>query len=178
MELVQTDNHDYFVCHLRGEWFDTNVEMGMVVHVIGQFYQLDNSIVISDEQGFLIVLPNILINGTTVSDSHECIRKSFLSEKFSMPTHKPDSAAALIGTCIHEIFQHCLIQKSFSDETIENVLPEIIKNKLEPIYGLRNTGFDENALRESVKKSKQHFRSFPLGHQVSCMRIYQSILTK
>ncbi|KAL6544726.1 hypothetical protein OROMI_023588 [Orobanche minor] len=77
------------------------VAPGDIVHVIGEFDALGKCDV-NREKIFLIVHPDILVSGTRVSASFSCPRPTILDERLN---HREHSAATLMGTLLHQIFQ-------------------------------------------------------------------------
>ncbi|KAL6565019.1 hypothetical protein OROMI_016469 [Orobanche minor] len=77
------------------------VAPGDTVHVICEFDALGKCDV-NHEKNFLIFHPYILVSGTRVSASFSCPRPTILDERLK---HSEHSAAALLGTLLHQIFQ-------------------------------------------------------------------------
>jgi hypothetical protein len=163
--MVNIDNQDYAVCRLRGLWRSSRVDLGMIVHIIGSFdNDLGDEIIVDDNQNFFVTSPNVIINGTTVSASNDCERRAFLGEKFQGPSIKPTSSSAFVGIYFHEIFQHCLMTKDFSDESVLSFLNELIETQIESIYGLRSLGISESSLKAELLEFKRELAKFPREH--------------
>ncbi|XP_066477496.1 DNA replication ATP-dependent helicase/nuclease DNA2 [Tiliqua scincoides] len=95
------DDSDTELCILRNDWISVPVQPGDIIHLEGE---CNSGIWIIDaDVGYLILYPDLLLSGTTVSNSIRCMRKAVLSEKFRR--HEPGSRQMLIGTILHEIFQ-------------------------------------------------------------------------
>lgn len=60
----------------------TPVRIGDVVHLEGQ--SEGGSWLIDREKGFLVLLPDSLISGTTISSSIRCMRRAVLGEMFKV----------------------------------------------------------------------------------------------
>lgn len=77
--------------------------------VVIQARKENNQWIIDNSNGFLIVQPDALISGTTVSGALFCKRKAVLSEKFrkmeSLPPFMGDSTPLVIGSLVHELLQ-------------------------------------------------------------------------
>ncbi|KAL0429394.1 UNVERIFIED_CONTAM: DNA replication ATP-dependent helicase/nuclease JHS1 [Sesamum radiatum] len=101
LRLLNEQTGDERTLQLWDEWYFTVVAPGDTVHVIGEFDDWGKCDVNRD-QNFLIVHPDILVSGTRVSASFSCPRRTILDERLK---HGEHSAAALMGTLLHQIFQ-------------------------------------------------------------------------
>ncbi|XP_062989360.1 DNA replication ATP-dependent helicase/nuclease DNA2 [Elgaria multicarinata webbii] len=92
---------DTELCILRNDWISVPVQPGDIIHLEGE---CSSGIWIVDaDSGYLILYPDLLLSGTSVSNSIRCMRKAILSEKFRRC--ESGSRPMLIGTILHEIFQ-------------------------------------------------------------------------
>ncbi|ESN92132.1 hypothetical protein HELRODRAFT_181752 [Helobdella robusta] len=66
---------------LYGFWTDTRVKAGNCVNVIGRFDE-NSECRITDQENFIVVSPDILVSGTSVTSAVTCLRKMVLSDKF------------------------------------------------------------------------------------------------
>ena len=55
---------------------------GSVVHLEGQC--VSGRWLVEREQGFLVLLPDVLLSGTSVSNSIRCMRRAVLSDMFKV----------------------------------------------------------------------------------------------
>ncbi|XP_050492574.1 DNA replication ATP-dependent helicase/nuclease DNA2 isoform X3 [Bombus huntii] len=99
-----------------GFWKDAKVQKDDIVVI--QARKENNQWIIDNSSGFLIVQPDALISGTTVSGALFCKRKAVLSEKFrkmeSLPPFMGDSTPLVIGSLVHELLQTA-IRKNISE---------------------------------------------------------------
>ncbi|KAK4410946.1 DNA replication ATP-dependent helicase/nuclease JHS1 [Sesamum angolense] len=100
LRLLNEQTGDERALQLWDEWYFTVVAPGDTVHVIGEFDAWGTCDVNRDEN-FLIVHPDILV-WYSVSASFSCPRRTILDERLK---HSEHSAAALMGTLLHQIFQ-------------------------------------------------------------------------
>uniref|UniRef100_A0A7N8XAC3 DNA replication ATP-dependent helicase/nuclease n=1 Tax=Mastacembelus armatus TaxID=205130 RepID=A0A7N8XAC3_9TELE len=108
-------------CLLKDGWELTPVACGDVVHLEGQcdggFWLVDR------EQGFLVLQPDMLISGTSISSSIRCMRRAVLGNIFGGA-----SKQALNGTMVHEVFQRAATAKDFSLETLSKLANQALQS--------------------------------------------------
>ncbi|XP_013379222.1 DNA replication ATP-dependent helicase/nuclease DNA2 [Lingula anatina] len=135
-------------CVLSGFWTDTLVQPGDIVNVLGDF---DDSGVchISDNQGLLVINPDVLISGTSVVGTVYCMRKTLLNEK--LRGCDTGNMAMLHGSIIHALFQAVVQQRAFSKDKVEAIVKEILQQKkfLIEMYGQDAT---EAVVRAEIDK--------------------------
>ncbi|OIT26669.1 hypothetical protein A4A49_39937 [Nicotiana attenuata] len=106
------------------------VAPGDTIHVIGEF-DSEGKCEINREKNFLIVHPDILVSGTRVASSFSCSRRAVLDERLKSGEY---SAAALIGTLLHQMFQAGLIRESPTQEFLEDYARIVLQKSLESLY--------------------------------------------
>ncbi|XP_049421116.1 DNA replication ATP-dependent helicase/nuclease DNA2 [Epinephelus fuscoguttatus] len=109
-------------CLLKDGWEMTPVCRGDVVHLEGR--SDGGSWVIDREQGFLVLLPDSLISGTSISSSIRCMRRAVLGDMFR--SFDGGSKQMLNGTMVHEVFQRAATAKDFSLETLSKLADEAL----------------------------------------------------
>ncbi|XP_026149043.1 DNA replication ATP-dependent helicase/nuclease DNA2 isoform X2 [Mastacembelus armatus] len=111
-------------CLLKDGWELTPVACGDVVHLEGQcdggFWLVDR------EQGFLVLQPDMLISGTSISSSIRCMRRAVLGNMFK--SFGGASKQALNGTMVHEVFQRAATAKDFSLETLSKLANQALQS--------------------------------------------------
>uniref|UniRef100_A0A672Y999 DNA replication ATP-dependent helicase/nuclease n=1 Tax=Sphaeramia orbicularis TaxID=375764 RepID=A0A672Y999_9TELE len=106
--------HPTETCLLKDGWEMTPVLCGDVVHLEGR---CDNGLWFVDrEQGFLVLQPDSLISGTSISSSIRCMRRAVLGDMFK--SFDGGSKQMLNGTMVHEVFQKAAMAKDFTSETL------------------------------------------------------------
>uniref|UniRef100_A0A8C9ZPJ5 DNA replication ATP-dependent helicase/nuclease n=1 Tax=Sander lucioperca TaxID=283035 RepID=A0A8C9ZPJ5_SANLU len=109
--------HPTETCLLKDGWEMTPVCHGDVVHLEGRSDA--GSWVVDREQGFLVLLPDSLISGTSISSSIRCMRRAVLGDMFK--SFDGGSKQMLNGTMVHEVFQRAATAKDFSLETLSKL---------------------------------------------------------
>ncbi|KAJ3009133.1 UNVERIFIED_CONTAM: Tripartite DNA replication factor [Siphonaria sp. JEL0065] len=122
---------------LRDDWYNIYVELGNYVHLITDTQEVSQTIIIDNNQNFIIVNPDTLISATHVADSFECLRKSVFQD---MCRVKNDANSAMVyGKLLHEIFQACVLRRDFSLSTIGFEVEVQIKKCLEELWSIGET---------------------------------------
>ncbi|XP_032047006.1 DNA replication ATP-dependent helicase/nuclease DNA2 [Aythya fuligula] len=112
---------DTELCILRGGWESVPVVPGDIIHLEGD---CSSGMWIVDEQsGYLILYPDLLLSGTTISSSIRCVRRAVLSEKFR--GSDSGSRQMLVGTILHEIFQQS-VTNNLSPEKVKELANKIV----------------------------------------------------
>lgn len=157
LRLLNEQSGEERVLQLRDEWCYSVVAPGDSIHVIGEF-DSEGKCEINRGKNFLIVHPDILVSGTRVAGSFSCSRRAVLDERLKSGEY---SAAALIGTLLHQMFQAGLIRESPTKEFLEDYARVVLQKSLESLYAC---GVDENAthkkLLEAIPKLLNWIRSF------------------
>ncbi|XP_062417774.1 DNA replication ATP-dependent helicase/nuclease DNA2 [Pungitius pungitius] len=114
--------HPTETCLLRDGWEMTPVCCGDVVHLEGR--SDGGSMLVDREQGFLVLLPDSLISGTSISNSIRCMRQAVLGDMFK--SFDGGSKQMLNGTMVHEVFQRAATAKDFSLETLSRMADQAL----------------------------------------------------
>ncbi|NXL93042.1 DNA2 nuclease, partial [Alectura lathami] len=125
---------DRELCILRDSWESVPVVPGDIIHLEGDCSS--GTWIITEQSGYLILYPDLLLSGTTISNSIRCTRKAVLSEKFR--GSESGSRQMLIGTILHEIFQQS-VTNNFSPEKLELLANKIVYGQkyLKEMYHLK-----------------------------------------
>ncbi|KZV43646.1 hypothetical protein F511_00197 [Dorcoceras hygrometricum] len=115
---------------LWDEWYFSVIAPGDSINVVGEF---DSRGIcdVNRENNFLIIHPDILVSGTRVSSSFSCSRRTVLDERLKYNEH---SAAALMGTLLHQIFQAGLIRELPTKEFLEEYARTLLQKSIENLY--------------------------------------------
>ncbi|NXK49258.1 DNA2 nuclease, partial [Chauna torquata] len=112
---------DTELCILRNGWESVPVVPGDIIHLEGD---CSSGIwIINEQSGYLILYPDLLLSGTTISNSIRCIRRAVLSEKFK--GSESGSRQTLIGTILHDIFQQS-VTNNLSPEKVGELANKIV----------------------------------------------------
>uniref|UniRef100_A0A3Q1FPZ8 DNA replication ATP-dependent helicase/nuclease n=1 Tax=Acanthochromis polyacanthus TaxID=80966 RepID=A0A3Q1FPZ8_9TELE len=135
-------------CLLKDGWEMTPVRRGDVVHLEG--CSDGGSWLVDREQGFLVLLPDSLISGTSISSSIRCMRRAVLGDMFK--SFDGGSKQMLNGTMVHEVFQRAATAKDFSLEKLSKLADEAL-------HGPRYLG-DMYSLGVSQEEMKQELHDY------------------
>lgn len=122
---------------LWDEWYFSVIAPGDTINVIGEF-DCQGICDVNREKNFLIVHPDNLVSGTRVSSSFSCPRRTVLDERLKYSEH---SAAALMGTLLHQIFQAGLVRELPTKEFLEEYARTVLQKSIENLYAC---GVNEN----------------------------------
>ncbi|XP_016326648.1 LOW QUALITY PROTEIN: DNA replication ATP-dependent helicase/nuclease DNA2-like [Sinocyclocheilus anshuiensis] len=134
-------------CILKDGWESTPVAVGDVVHLEGRC--VSGLWTIDRDSGFLVLLPDLLISGTSIASSIRCMRRGVLGEMFK--AFDGGSKQMLNGTIVHDIFQKAAMSSDFSPERIQTFAAEALRspNYLGQMYSLKLTQAD---MRQEVEE--------------------------
>ncbi|KAK8895551.1 hypothetical protein M9Y10_024020 [Tritrichomonas musculus] len=129
--------------HLKQMWSRSKISIGDTAFVVGDwekrddpygFYTQKLSCFITDSNGFFILLPQVLIQGTRLAESQDCERKAYLMDFLSTAG---TNISMLKGTVVHELIQSVLKGTLASD--IDAKLDNILDSKQEELYEINKT---------------------------------------
>lgn len=109
----------------QGVWKQNKFLKDQIIHLINPLVRKDNSSYIVDNQnGLLVTEPDNLHNCTLVASSLFCERKTWLNNVFlgQVGTNR----AMLVGTLVHEVFQHGVKNKIVDTDKLTNFLDELL----------------------------------------------------
>ncbi|KAL0964691.1 hypothetical protein UPYG_G00327630 [Umbra pygmaea] len=115
------------ICILKDGWESTPVSQGDVIHLEGP--SVLGSWLIDRDSGFLVLLPDVLISGTSIASGIRCMRRAVLGEMFK--SFDGGSKQMLNGTIVHEIFQKAAMSRDFSLERLQQLANQAL---LSPQY--------------------------------------------
>jgi DNA replication ATP-dependent helicase Dna2 len=147
LQLQQDKTNEPCTLHLRDDWIATAVEPGDLINVIGIFG--NNTCVIDNPSGMIILHPDTLVASTHVADSFKCIRRAVLQDhvKATGETSKP----LVYGSIIHELFQTAISVMDFSTAHLESIIETLVVNYIEKLYSINITPADATIdLREKI----------------------------
>ncbi|XP_042592779.1 LOW QUALITY PROTEIN: DNA replication ATP-dependent helicase/nuclease DNA2-like [Cyprinus carpio] len=155
-------------CILKDGWESTPVAVGDVIHLEGRC--VSGLWTIDRDSGFLVLLPDLLISGTSIANSIRCMRRGVLGEMFK--AFDGGSKQMLNGTIVHDIFQKAAMSSDFSPERIQTFAAEALRspNYLGQMYSLKLTQADmkqevEEYLPSLSEWSKHYLHTSPQAGQ-------------
>ncbi|NWH74838.1 DNA2 nuclease, partial [Piaya cayana] len=109
------------LCILRNGWESVPVVPGDIIHLEGECSS--GTWIINAQSGYLVLYPDLLLSGTTISNSIRCMRRAVLSERFR--SFESGSRSTLIGTILHEIFQQS-VTNNLAQDKVEELANKIV----------------------------------------------------
>ncbi|KQK84105.1 hypothetical protein AAES_51951 [Amazona aestiva] len=94
---------------------------GDIIHLEGECSS--GTWVINEQSGYLVLYPDLLLSGTTISNSIRCMRRAVLSERFR--GSESGSRQTLVGTILHEIFQQS-VTNNLAQGKVEELAKKIV----------------------------------------------------
>ncbi|KAJ3036787.1 Tripartite DNA replication factor [Rhizophlyctis rosea] len=147
--------------HLREDWWDTDVNVGDYVHVIGEFDN-ESRCIVDNERNLLILHPDVLVSTTHVADSFECLRRSILQDRVKVANEM--TAPIVYGNMLHELFQMGLKNRDFTRDTMEGAIQGLVLKNLESLWSIGETEVAAGAhLSEMVPVFQEWGRKFAVG---------------
>ncbi|XP_077093323.1 DNA replication ATP-dependent helicase/nuclease DNA2 isoform X3 [Siphateles boraxobius] len=134
-------------CVLKDGWESSPVAPGDIIHLEGR--SVSGLWTIDRDSGFLVLLPDLLISGTSIASSIRCMRRGVLGEMFK--AFDGGSKQMLNGTIVHDIFQKAAMSSDFSPERIQTFASDALRspNYLGQMYSLKLTQAD---MRQEVEE--------------------------
>ncbi|XP_041793054.1 DNA replication ATP-dependent helicase/nuclease DNA2 isoform X2 [Chelmon rostratus] len=137
--------HPTETCLLKDGWEMTPVCRGDVVHLEG--HPDGGSWLVDREQGFLVLLPDSLISGTSISSSIRCMRRAVLGDMFK--SFDGGSKQMLNGTMVHEVFQRAATAKDFSLATL-SMLAEQTLHSPQYLGDMYSLGVSQDEMKQEL----------------------------
>ncbi|XP_040831779.1 DNA replication ATP-dependent helicase/nuclease DNA2 [Ochotona curzoniae] len=134
-------------CILRDGWCSVPVQPGDIIHLEGDC--TSDTWIIDEDTGYLILYPDMLISGTSISSSIRCMRRAILSETFR--SSDPTTRQMLTGTVLHEVFQ-----KAISDNFAPEKLQELTSQTVQEIRHLKEM-YRLNLSQDEVKQEVEEY---------------------
>uniref|UniRef100_A0A8C2L6C1 DNA replication ATP-dependent helicase/nuclease n=1 Tax=Cyprinus carpio TaxID=7962 RepID=A0A8C2L6C1_CYPCA len=167
-----TEKHLTITCSKTTQSRETcilkDVAVGDVIHLEGRC--VSGLWTIDRDSGFLVLLPDLLISGTSIANSIRCMRRGVLGEMFK--AFDGGSKQMLNGTIVHDIFQKAAMSSDFSLERIQTLAAEALRNPsyLGQMYSLKLTQADmkqevEEYLPSLSEWSKHYLHTSPQAGQ-------------
>uniref|UniRef100_A0A8C1UL35 DNA replication ATP-dependent helicase/nuclease n=1 Tax=Cyprinus carpio TaxID=7962 RepID=A0A8C1UL35_CYPCA len=113
-------------CILKDGWESTPVAVGDVIHLEGRC--VSGLWTIDRDSGFLVLLPDLLISGTSIANSIRCMRRGVLGEMFKTSnTVFDDSSKDLLCACLLlTLFRYSLkLTQADMKQEVEEYLPSL-----------------------------------------------------
>ena len=106
---------------------DIELKVGLIVSLKARKCSLTNCFEIDDNDGLLVINPDILLSGTSIVGSVFCKRRAILSERFS--GFDPVPIAMLLGTVIHDTFGKVLSARNYSEAFVQKCVNDFVNDR-------------------------------------------------
>jgi DNA replication ATP-dependent helicase Dna2 len=129
------DSKESYDCLVTGIWFDCSLKVNQIIHIIEpKFDKHFNTFIVNNEFGFIIIFPDLLISSTTLMSANYCMRKSWLSTKFS--GWSQPNKSMLVGNIVHQLFQDSCRQRLKGIDRISELFSSIFDNFIDDCYAI------------------------------------------
>ncbi|KAJ2316408.1 DNA replication endonuclease-helicase Dna2 [Coemansia sp. RSA 2704] len=148
---------------LRSEWLATPIAAGDYVNIVGDVTADGEVVVDSRAAGVLpIVHPDTLVSCTHLADALACERRAVLRERVrEIPEGARASAAMLVGTLLHDVFQSCAQQNRWDDASVAAAVRRLLAGSAERLW---ESGLDEAAAAAQVGEVVPEFQRWARAH--------------
>ncbi|KAI9033833.1 DNA replication factor Dna2-domain-containing protein, partial [Phycomyces nitens] len=132
--LMDNDENKPVHAHVRQDWLETTLCIGDTIHIPLNGKDRPLSIIIDNENNYIITCPDNLIPITTIVNSFICLRKSVLQQKNARSMKY--TQALVHGDIMHQVFQYGLKTSDFSEDGLCTELMRVIKASLIPLSAI------------------------------------------
>lgn len=139
---------------IREDWLHCKVEEEKIINVVGPIE--NGEIIIDNENNYLVVEPDVLINNTAIADSFSCLRKAVIANRtqISVEDTKP-STSLICGSIVHELVEEAFKTGNFKEITEnDSKLNSLISQNIEKIFCCEK---DEKFVKEKVIETMKNF---------------------
>jgi DNA replication ATP-dependent helicase Dna2 len=136
--VKEDKSEQQYTIYLREDWTLTQIEEKDIINVIGTF--INNTCVIDNGNGMLILFPDTLVSSTHVADSFKCMRRAVLQDRIKATGEitKP----LVFGSIIHELFQEAISVMDFSTVHLTSLISTLVTRHIEQLYRIDITPTD------------------------------------
>jgi DNA replication ATP-dependent helicase Dna2 len=154
---------------VRGDWLACRFAEDSIINIIANAKSA--SLIIDDDQNYLVTEPDVLISTTVLADSFACLRRSVLSYRTqpSVEDNKP-SASLICGSIVHGLVEEAFKTGQFADfKTVTEPLAKMLTGQLEKIFCCdKDEVFVKENVEEAIKSfpewCKLYLRKIPAAH--------------
>lgn len=129
VQHIESENTNIVAC--SGFWKDVRVKIDDIVMI--QAKKGPQQWIIDNNNGFLIINPDILISGTTIMSGLFCNRRAVLTDKFrkieSLPSLDADYSVMTIGSLVHQWLQKALQENIYALSDVIKLLDDMLQSK-------------------------------------------------
>ncbi|KAF9458560.1 DNA replication factor Dna2-domain-containing protein [Collybia nuda] len=156
---------------LRDDWVATDVRIGDIVNILGEFTLVSPSsssvtlsITITSKSNLLVLHPDLLLTATTLANAPECRRKPLLQNL--VRTTSETTPSLVWGNMLHEVMQACFTasrwEKQWIDERIREVILRGLNELIKIDIGIEQAARELSARAQGlVEFSKRYLSDVP-----------------
>ncbi|KYM81394.1 DNA2-like helicase [Atta colombica] len=126
---LKSEDIDFVAC--SGFWKDAQVKINDIVTI--QATKGSRQWIVDNDNGFLVIQPDLLISGTTIMGGLFCNRRAVLTEKFrkieSLPNLNADYSVITMGSLVHQWLQKALQENVCTLSDVIKLLDDILRLK-------------------------------------------------
>lgn len=120
-DIVEEDK--LVTVNIEGVWAQNSIFNKSIIHLLNPHQEEEpNTFTIDNQRGILVVDPDSLLTCTLVASSLFCERKTWLNNVFT--GQAGSNKAMMVGTLVHETFQHGLKHRIVDIEKLNSFLDE------------------------------------------------------
>lgn len=128
----------------------TKISTGDCVHIAGSIELSAHSFILDNTTGaFIIVHPDILVQGTSVAGATHCTRRAVLDSLFKNGSRA--SEATLLGIVAHQLFDEAMRKRDFSTSWLICVAKQLVR-KVRNLDMMFSLGITEALVLEKTKE--------------------------
>ncbi|KAJ3294016.1 Tripartite DNA replication factor [Borealophlyctis nickersoniae] len=155
--LDESETAERFL-HLREDWWDTDVNVGDYIHVVGDF-DSESHCIVNNAQNLVILHPDNLVSTTSVAESFDCLRKSVLQDRVRASTDI--NGPMIYGNMLHQLFQGALSDKDWSNDTLKRKIRELVSQSIEELWCIGESEVAAEAhMKESIPAYQEWARKY------------------
>lgn len=129
VQHIESENTDIIAC--SESWKDVRVKIDDIVMI--QAKKNSQQWIIDNNNGFLVVNPDMLISGTTITSGLFCNRRAVLTDKFrkieSLPSLNADYSVMTVGSLVHQWLQKALRENIYALSDVIKLLDDMLQSK-------------------------------------------------
>jgi DNA replication ATP-dependent helicase Dna2 len=149
LEVERVEGNEMKICLLRDDWTTTSVSTGDNVHIVGYFSPTADILVLDNStNAFIIIHPDILVQGTSVTQATNCTRRSLLDGIFKKGNV---SELTLVGQMVHHVFDEAMKKCDFSTSWLTAVT-NLEARRLENLNMMFSLGISEDLILGKIRE--------------------------
>lgn len=140
--------------HLRGSWLSSQFSIGDTCFIIGSWERRNDSdgiyydklvSFIDDANGFIVILPQVLISGTEMSNAYLCKRMTYIK---SLCPEETSNVNMFRGVILHLLLQKVFM--GLKEEEVDQTLDNLLDTNKQDIF----------LMNESIESSKESIKPY------------------